>query len=347
MQNWGISVRLLRAAALIVILSAATPVFARLEVHPAAVDIQRDLLPSAEVIFRGRVVTVGSDPWDQSKFIATFDADRWYKDKLFTPPILSFAYHGREMMGHDCIMFSPGTYWIVFAKRTPQGALELVHDCHGALAISGRLGPQLSSPDPLVQLEADFEAGLDDADPAARLLSIQRLGNLKFPAAHPALHRVLVSATGEDRVWIVLAALRTGDTTVLPEAAALLRNWRLARGGEPQGMIALELREVKDQGAAPQLIEILHDSHEQLVVSCLLQVLGDRLRDPRALPVIASFLGNAERGVNYNALVGVWNLTHAPACSLEHWKEEAIPAITQACKSWWETAGKNQAWPDH
>jgi hypothetical protein len=43
----------------------------------------------------------------------------------------------------------------------------------------------------LAQLEADFMAGLNDKDPAARIESIQRLAGLKLRSSRDALHRII------------------------------------------------------------------------------------------------------------------------------------------------------------
>jgi hypothetical protein len=77
-------------------------------------------------------------------------------------------------MGHDCIDFRPETYWLVFAIEK-NGQLEMIDDCEGALTISALLAPDPPTTDWLAQTEADFLAGLNDPDSAARLASIQRL----------------------------------------------------------------------------------------------------------------------------------------------------------------------------
>ncbi len=129
--------------------------------------------------------------------------------------------------------------------------------------------------------------------------------------------------------------------SVLPTATAMLAKWQNHGGNEPQGLISLELKNLTDPAAVPDLIEILQTAHDTLVQSCVLQALGDGLRDKRAIHQIAGFLGNPDHYLNWDALVGVWNITHAPACSLEHWSERDIPDITIRCKSWWESDGKN------
>jgi len=318
---------------------------ARMSVPPALVDIQRDLLPGATVIFRGRVADVTPPPSGPGQYIATFEPDRWYRGTDSDRPTLAFAYNdGLFIQGHDCILFQPNTYWLVFAKVQANGTLQLVHDCHGALSVSSRLGrDSLQSGDIKDRLEADFEAGVDDSEPDARLASIQRLGNLKLSAARPTLHRVLEACTDTEKPWVVLAALRTGDVTALPAAAERLRSWTF-RAQQPEGWIAIELRNLSDRDGVPSLIELLRTASDPFVKNCVIYALAETFRDPRAVPQIAAFLGSPDKYLNYDAVLGMWNITHASACSLEHWKEEDLPAIGRACKLWWESQGSTRSW---
>jgi hypothetical protein len=330
-------------AGLFLALMTAPLLHARLPIDPAIVDIPTDLLPRSSVIFRGRVVDVKADAAGQGRFTATFAPDRWYRGTPKPFPALSFAYNQFALMGHDCIDFQPTTYWLVFATVAKDGALALVDDCYGALSVAARIGSNIETPVTVAMLESDFEAGVDDRDPVARLVSIQRLGNLKSPAAQTVLHHALDHSTTTEKPWIILAALRTGDVGVLGDAASVLRTWRLRTGG-PQGLIALELAKITDPTAVPELISILRTAPDPFVRSVALQALGDKIRDPRALSAIADFLGNTDQSVNYNALVGVSNITHAPACSLHAFKEDDIPRITESCKAWWEAEGRLRLW---
>jgi len=105
--------------------------------------------------------------------------------------------------------------------------MMLVDDCYGAVAVSPLMasGPQNSAI--LAQIESDFTAGLADPDPENRIISIQRLGGLRSTSARPALHDVIEQGDSIEKDWATYAALRTGDTTVLPR----VRQIRPRRGG--------------------------------------------------------------------------------------------------------------------
>jgi len=212
---------------------------------------------------------------------------------------LSFAYSWFQAgNGHDCINFQPNTYWVVFALEK-EGRLELSHDCNGALAISPRLGPSLENEGWLDQMEADFVASLSDRDPAARLTSIQRLGGLSLPSSRDALHRVIETGDKEESGWEIYAALRTGDVTVLPKVKQLLQ---VGDHAPLEGAIALQLQNV-DQGSA---------------VMDLLAILQTLLADHYA---------------RFYSLVGMGNLTHANACTLQqNWQEQDIEPQISKCK---------------
>ena len=129
---------------------------------------------------------------------------------------MPFSYPSNAI-GHDCIDFRPEGYWVVFAGEK-DGQPELIDDCEGALTISALLGPDLGTADWLAQMEADFFAGLNDQDSAARLASIQRLGGLKLPSSRDALHGVIEKGGDVESKWATYAALRSGDVSVLPKA---------------------------------------------------------------------------------------------------------------------------------
>ncbi len=145
----------------------------------------RQLAERAPLVFRGHVLTVtpittNSESGARVESIAKIEVDRWYRGKGSTEALLRFAYSGEIFAnGHDCVDFRPETYWTVFAVEK-NGQMEMIDDCEGALTISPLLGPNLGNADWLAQMEADFLAGLNDHDSAARLSSIQRLGGLQL-----------------------------------------------------------------------------------------------------------------------------------------------------------------------
>ena len=317
----------------------------RLMLPPSMADV-RELAEKAPLVFRGHVLTVTPTATNTGlgarvESIAKIQVDRWYRGKGSTEALLRFAYSGEIFAnGHDCIDFRPETYWIVFAKN--DGPMEMIDDCEGALTISPLLGPDLSNADWLIQMQADFLAGLNDHDSVARLASIQRLGGLKLPSSRHALHRVIENGDDADSKWAVYAALRTGDLTVLPLVKHLL-----AKGDRelPEWAIATELQSVADPSVVPDLIAILESTPSELTRSRILMTLGEKLKDPRAVPSLAAHLSDPDRYARYDALDGLKNITHEEACTLPlEWKEQDIEPRISRCKIWWEQVGKFQKW---
>src|SRR6266849_949533 len=317
----------------------------RLMLPPSMADV-RELAQKAPLVFRGHVLTVtltttNTGPGARVESIAKIQVDRWYRGKGSTEALLRFAYSGEIFAnGHDCIDFRPETYWIVFAKN--DGQMEMIDDCEGALTISPLLGPDLGNADWLTQMQADFLAGLNDHDSGARLASIQRLGGLKLSSSRSALHRVIEKGDDAESRWAVYAALRTGDVTVLPKAKQLL-----AKGDSelPEAAIATELQNVTDPNAVADLIDILKSAPSEVTRTRVLIALGEKLKDPRAVPSLAAHLSDPDLHARYDALDGLKNITHEEACTLSRdWKEQDVEPQISRCKIWGEQVGKFRDW---
>jgi HEAT repeat protein len=273
--------------------------------------------------------------------MAKIQVDRWYRGKGLTEETLRFAYGSFASNGHDCIDFRPESHWIVFAHEE-HGQLKLIDDCEGALTISPLLGRDLGTSDWSAQMEADFLAGLNDHDSAARLASIQRLGGLQLPSSRDALHRVIENGDNAESKWAVYAALRTGDISVLPRVKQLLAN---GDHGLPESAIALQLQSVTDPAAGAELIAILQSAPGEITRECALTALGEVLKDPRAVPSLAAHLSDPAPSAGYRALVGLMNITHEEACTLpREWKESDVEPQISLCKTWWEQVGKFRNW---
>jgi len=327
------------------LLLVAIQSWCRLMVPASVVDV-RALGEKAPLVFRGRVLTItpmmqNAQPGQPVKSIANIQVDRWYRGKGPTVTLLRFAYPNFGANGHDCINFRPGTYWVVFAVEN-NGQLEMIDDCVGALTISPLLGPTLVAVGWPVQMEADFLAGLNDHDSVARLASIQRLGGLKLPSSRDALRRVIENGDDTESKWAVYAALRTGDVSVLPRV-----NQLLAKGDRelPEFGIAMELQNVIDPSALPDLIAILKNAPGELTRTRVLIALGEKLKDPRAVPSLAAHLSDSDLHARYDALDGLKNITHEEACTLApDWKQEDVEPQISRCKTWWEQVGKLRNW---
>jgi hypothetical protein len=228
---------------------APSTVWARLEQPASTIDLTR-FTSTSPTIVRGVVVGVTAAREIQGlaiTLVAQLRVQRWYRGG--DGPNITVQYEaGVRMPGHNCIDFRPGAYWLIFATER-DGHSELVDDCYGAVAVSRVIAPSLRNPDVLAQMEADFIAGLDDPGRAGRLLSIQRLGGLKLASSRPALHGVIEHGNSEEKDWATYAALRTGDTSVLARARAIV-----ARGGSRNMLhfcLAWEMDHVKDRPVMP------------------------------------------------------------------------------------------------
>ena len=164
----------------------------------------------------------------------------------------------------------------------------------------------------LSRMEADFVAGLGDSNPEGRLVSIQRLGNLKLASSLPALHDVIERGSSLEKDWATYAALRIGDPTVLPRVKDML-----VRGERsmPTSILSWELSQMRDRRAIPALIEIVKAAPEPGTRASALKALGENLRASEALPAIAECLLELDRYVRYDALNAMRVITPEPACT--------------------------------
>lgn len=323
------------------LLSLAVESWCRLMFPPSMADV-RGLAEKAPLVFRGHVLTVteiikNPEPGARVESVAKIQVDRWYRGSGSTEVSLRFAYPDFASNGHDCIDFRPDTHWVVFAAE--KGVqLEMIDDCEGALTISPLLGPDLKTADWLSQMEADFLAGLDDHNLGARLASIQRLGGLKLPSSRDALNRVIENGDEVESKWAVYAALRTGDITVLPKVNRLLAG---GDAGLPENAIAMELQYVGDPSAVSYLIAILNGAPGDFTRTRVMIALGEKLKDPRAVPTLAAHLSDPDPHARYAALDGLKNITKEDSCTLPPgWMEQDIEPQISRCKSWWEQVGK-------
>jgi hypothetical protein len=324
---------------------SALRLWARLTLPPSMADV-RALAEKAPIVFRGRVVQITAYPYmpdtHGADWFATIDVDRLYRGSLWGNATIHFIQPSPALMdGHNCIDFHPDAYWLVFAVEK-DGQLELFHDCEGALAISPLLGPHLKDFDWARQMEADFLAGLNDSAAANRIVSMQRLGGLKLPSSQDALHRIIDRGDKDEASWAVYAALRIGDISVLPRVKEMLS---AGDKSPPEREIASELRNVSDPKAIPGLISILTTAPGETTRSSVLTALGENIKDPRTVPILADHLSAADESSRYLALVGLRNIAHESSCSpSDTANKQNLESRIRRCKLWWEEQGKFQSW---
>ena len=306
------------------------------------------LAKDAPLVFRGQVTRLAltlNQPRSREG-VAFVAVDRWYKGQqsqldLSGVPI-HFAYNSDGFFqGHNCSDLVLDSYWIFFAKPGEEGVLELFHDCEGALSVSSQLAPHATG-DFLAQIEQDFRAGLADSDPAARLASIQRLAGLASPASREALRDVVAHGSEQESRWALFAAVKTGDATVMPQVVPILVALRHDKPGpyaDPEGSMAVALRNIHDPEAVPSLIQILDQAPDGLVRNCAMLALAE-LKSERALDAYARSLSDPSESVRFNALLGMRYVTQSVACSSP--KLEDAPAFEVQCKQWWDSTGRKQ-----
>lgn len=330
------------SAAVALLFLLASPVWPRLEVPPPAIDLTL-LIPTAHNIFRGTVVAVSvlDGAGVQVAALAHLKVERWYRGQGGAHASVPFRLANPfRAMGHYCIDFALGTHWLVFAKEDKDGQLELVNDCTSAVAVSRLHGRPEAGSDLLAQMEIDFVAGLDDPDPPARLLGIQRLGGLKRASSRPILQSLISSGSLVEKDWATYAALRCGDTSVLPRVREML-----LRGGSewPLPLLPGELSQLRDRLAIPELIAIADSAPQPSARTSALTALGEYIVAPEALSTLAAHLADPESHVRYAALNGMRMITRHPACTLPsdpRWTEDMVEPQIRQCLAWWRDVGQ-------
>src|SRR5260370_10158942 len=176
-------------------------------------------------------------------------------------------------------------------------------------------------------MDADFIAGREDANTAAGLHCIQRLGGLKSASSRPALHHVIETGSRAEVKWAVYTALRTGDVSVLTKLREVLDR---SNGEALDVFIALELRGLKGRRAIPGLIDILGSVTDPAVLEYVLTALGENLKAVEALPGIAAHLAASHPRIRFSSLVGMHAVTQDPPSILpSHWTEGMIEPPAQ------------------
>jgi hypothetical protein len=332
-----------RSAGLLTLLLVAVQSFgwSRVAIPPAFTDLTE--FTSSPVIFRGRVLSVFPSSLEGDTLsLAEFRVERWYRDYGGVNVDLYFEPYSRinAVNGHACIDFEPGSNWVVFATKE-NGRLKLVHDCDGAVHVSSLLGQTLPTGEVIAQLEADFEAGLQDQSEDARVLSLQRLAGLRSPLSRSALHRIIERGSSEEARWAAYAAVRTGDATVLPFVRELLAN---GTSDALVAFLAVELRTLNDPSAKADLIRIADTAPQPAARGAALQALSEQIHATDSVPTLAVHLNDPDDGVRYDALNGLRVLTREPSCTLPsvpQW-ERMLEQQIQQCRIWWERIGRRQ-----
>jgi hypothetical protein len=310
-------------------------VWARL-IGPESTYDLTGMITRAPLIFTGVVADVSVDR--RFKGNARIRVTRWYRGGTGPEAVVNF-WAGASVSGHSCIYPKPGSPMLVFATAAKRGHLDFVDDCFGAVSVSRLLSPGATQPDVLSQMVADFSAGLADPDLQSRLFSIQRLGGLKSRLTLLALHGVIEHGAPVEQNWATYAALRSGDTTVLPRVCEMF-----VRGQKdvPAFDVAWELSQLKDRAATLGLVQILETASDADARKYAIEALGRNLKASEALPAIAAALSDADAGVRFYALNAMREITGKSECTLSvpfRVPNDLEPKLRE-CARWWNEAGK-------
>jgi hypothetical protein len=120
-------------------------------------------------------------------------------------------------------LFAPtaGEYLLLFLKSRGD-RYEITEEGRGALPISRLMSSTAHGTDPLLNLENDLKAGLNDPDPEVVLKSICWLGSLRHLRSTAELISLIKTSDPIERAYIWEALLKLGDLSVVPEAADYL-----------------------------------------------------------------------------------------------------------------------------
>ena len=277
---------------LLICVAISTRLSARLPAPPGFEDV-RNLAEHAPLVFRGQVedVLLAKNQAEIKEGVAVIGVDRWYRGSQAVNSVMVHFVYDAGSLGHNCVNFEIGTYWIVFAVPGERGVLELSHDCEGALAVSPLLGVEVSTGF-LSQMEVDFAAGLSDSNSDRRIASIQRLAGLGQISPADGLNRIIASGTEEESKWAIFAAVKAGDTSVLPLAVPILLSVHHEEAAEirepngfaytrtypypqPEGVMALAISQLRVPEAVPSLRRLANEASDDLVRRCASQALQE------------------------------------------------------------------------
>lgn len=156
--------------------------------------------------------------------ITTVRIDRCFKGALNGPILVAsdeYRPAGGWSGGGHIFTPDPGEYLLLFLNR--KGELyELADQNRGALSISTRTSTTEAISDPILNLENDFKAGLEDSDPEMVLKSICWLGHLGRLRSTTELHLLLDKGDPIEQMYVFESLLTVGDLSVIRDIADYL-----------------------------------------------------------------------------------------------------------------------------
>lgn len=344
---------------------------------PEGTEDIRHLAEHASIIFHAQVLSIESIKKKDSISgeiilevnIANLAVDRWYKGEPGTETIrLKYTYPGFGS-GDDCIDLNRSSSWLIFAKRTADGAYEFSDNCEGGLPVSAIVAPATKG-DWVHQLQQDLIAGLQDADPDLRIANIARLGALKLRSSGSALHALVENGNELEARWAIYAALRSGDPSVFARVESMLidndslsippqterpievplltdSTALLPYSAAPQcsmeGLkiqIQYEIGNLRNPEAVPMLAQIARSATEDNVRSVAYSAIR-WINDPRSLAALVDLLDDPDPKLRTEAFDAIRHITTVPECQ----EGDVESGLIEPCKAWWEGEGRFIKWP--
>ena len=251
------------------------------------------------------------------------------------------------------VVLYPGDYRLFFLAPQ-EGKYKPIDDFFGVLPISRLLANATVDrlTDPMLALELDLEAGLDDSDQDRLLDSIRMLGNMKNLHSTAPVKRLLDSPNDLVRSYVYEALLRLGDYSVLPMVAEFFatqpqaaRELSMPRDHLllMQYRLASQVMMIKDPKVLSQLEQFLL-SDNLILRSDALQAVR-RINSPHSAPLFYKLLDDSDVDNRFGAMQGLLTLTGggdtAWVPSLDEFRQQ--PDFYAArCKDWWNVEGKRK-----
>jgi hypothetical protein len=245
-----------------------------------------------------------------------------------------------------------GEYGLLFLNKKDD-RLNLADQNRGALPVSRLASKKERVSDALESMEQDFNAGLDDPDPELVLKSVLWLGCLEHLHSAARLHRLLERGTPLERLYVWEALLKTGDLSVVGDAARYLdqnppvsRHFFLPADRLPQmgGRVFMALCAVRDPSVIPFLDHFLESPDPNIRVRALmgLRTIGSF----KSARVFLRELYDHHENMDFIAKQALFELAGGGAID---WvpTSDAFQAnadyYANRCRDWWRAEGEAKA----
>jgi hypothetical protein len=343
--------RLLFCCGLLVI-AAIAPAYAYPRPPEGTEDIPKLVMDSA-LVCKGEVkfappATQGQRA-TESTARAVVDMDRCFKGDASTATVLFDA----TFSGVDpAFVLRTGDYYLFFLKPKGEG-YQIVDRWFGVLSISRKLSSGQLRSDPLLNLESDLIAGLEDSDPEQVRNSIRMLGNLKHVHSERALKALLASSDLLTKTYLWEALLRLKDYSIVPAVADFIASQPPVphelilprdRIAYMEGRIFGQIGTIRDPALLPYLQRLSKSPNQYLRMDVVDAVRA--IGSLQGSQILVAELEDSNPDTAFAALQALLQLAGEYA-------GEWVPSFPQfrdspsfyaaKCRNWWNTEGLQQA----